>query len=174
MNRILSVVVNNRPGVLNRITGLFLRRDFNIQTLTVGASEIEGQSRMTIVLDVDDERTVEQVIKQLHKQIDVLKVSDITDMPMVARELALIKVNSPLQSRSELTALIEPFRASIIDVSRDTVTIQAVGSPDKLDALIFLLQPYGIKELARTGVTAFVREALPDAARIARQRSISI
>jgi acetolactate synthase-1/3 small subunit len=176
VNRILSVVVNNRSGVLNRITGLFLRRGFNIQSLTVGTSETEGQSRMTIVLDVDDERTAEQVIKQLHKQIDVLKVSDITDQPIVARELVLIRVNSPLQTRSELTALIEPFRASIIDVSRDTVTIQAVGSPEKVDALIFLLHPYGIKELARTGLTAFVRgtDVAAEAPRPYRNRVLSI
>ncbi|QSO54784.1 acetolactate synthase small subunit [Alicyclobacillus curvatus] len=157
MNRVFAVTVNNHTGVLNRITGLFLRRDFNIQSITVGATETEGISRMTIVLNVDDERVTEQVVKQLYKQIDVLKVQDITDIPTVARELVLIRVNSPLATRSELTTLIDPFRASIIDVSRDSVTIQAVGSPEKVEALIFLLQPYGIKELARTGVTAVQR-----------------
>jgi acetolactate synthase-1/3 small subunit len=157
MNRILTVIVNNRAGVLNRITGLFLRRNFNIQSITVGPTEIQGQSRMTMVLMGDEARTVEQVIKQLHKQIDVLKVNDITDLATVRRELALIKVNSPVQNRSEMTALIEPFRAAIIDVSRDTVSIQAVGTPEKVEALINLLHPYGIKELARTGVTAFLR-----------------
>ena len=174
MSRTLTVIVNNRTGVLNRITGLFLRRGFNIQSITVGPTETEDQSRMTIVLESDDERTVEQVTKQLHKQIDVLKVSDLTDLPTVARELVLIRVNSPLQSRSELIALIEPFRASIIDVSRESVTIQVAGSPEKVDVLIFLLQPYGIKELARTGVTAILRESGPEAARMARGRSMSI
>ncbi|MBX5437491.1 MAG: acetolactate synthase small subunit [Alicyclobacillaceae bacterium] len=158
MNRILTVIVNNHAGVLNRITGLFLRRGFNIQSITVGTTEVEDQSRMTIVIDADDPAVVEQVIKQLYKQIDVLKVTDITDMPMVARELALIRVNSPLSTRSEVTTLIEPFRASIIDVGRESVTIQATGHPDKIEALIALLRPYGIKELARTGVTAFTRD----------------
>ncbi|MCL6547840.1 MAG: acetolactate synthase small subunit [Alicyclobacillus sp.] len=158
MNRILTVIVNNHAGVLNRITGLFLRRGFNIQSITVGTTEVEDQSRMTIVIDADDPAVVEQVIKQLYKQIDVLKVTDITDMPMVARELALIRVNSPLSTRAEVTTLIEPFRASIIDVGRESVTIQATGHPDKIEALIALLRPYGIKELARTGVTAFTRD----------------
>ncbi|MCL6567192.1 MAG: acetolactate synthase small subunit [Acidobacteriia bacterium] len=157
-NRILTVIVNNRMGVLNRITGLFLKRGFNIQSITVGPTETEGLSRMTIVLNVDDERVVEQVVKQLHKQIDVLKVSDITDVPNVVRELVLIKVNSSVQNRAEITTLIEPFRASIIDVGRESVTVQATGRPEKLDALIALLRPYGIKELARTGITAFPRD----------------
>jgi acetolactate synthase-1/3 small subunit len=159
MNRILTVIVNNRMGVLNRITGLFLKRGFNIQSITVGTTETEGLSRMTIVLNVDDERVVEQVVKQLHKQIDVLKVSDITDVPHVARELLLIKVNSSPQNRAEITTLIEPFRASIIDVGRESVTVQATGRPEKLDALIALLRPYGIKELARTGITGFPRDS---------------
>jgi acetolactate synthase-1/3 small subunit len=158
-NRILTVIVNNRMGVLNRITGLFLKRGFNIQSITVGPTETEGLSRMTIVLNVDDERIVEQVVKQLHKQIDVLKVSDITDVPNVVRELVMIKVNSSVQNRAEITTLIEPFRASIIDVGRESVTVQATGRPEKLDALIALLRPYGIKELARTGITAFPRDS---------------
>jgi len=159
MNRVLTVLVNNHTGVLNRITGLFLRRGFNIQSITVGETEIADLSRMTIVLNADDERNVEQVIKQLHKQIDVLKVSDITDLPMVARELVLIRVNSPVATRAELSSLIEPFRASIIDVSRETVTVQATGDLGKIEALISLLRPYGIKDLARTGLTAFTRDS---------------
>ncbi|MCF8564946.1 acetolactate synthase small subunit [Alicyclobacillus tolerans] len=159
MNRVLTVIVNNQMGVLNRITGLFLRRGFNIQSITVGETETAGLSRMTIVINADDERNVEQVIKQLHKQIDVLKVSDITDVAMVARELVLIKVNSPLSTRAELNSLIDPFRASIIDVTRESVTVQATGDTDKIEALIALLRPYGIKELARTGLTAFTRDS---------------
>jgi acetolactate synthase-1/3 small subunit len=158
-NRILTVIVNNRMGVLNRITGLFLKRGFNIQSITVGPTETEGLSRMTIVLNVDDGRVIEQVVKQLHKQIDVLKVSDITNVPNVARELLLIKVNSSVQNRAEITTLIEPFRASIIDVGHESVTVQATGRPEKLDALIALLRPYGIKELARTGITVFPRDS---------------
>lgn len=158
MNRVLTVIVNNHAGVLNRITGLFLRRNFNIQSITVGETETAGLSRMTVVINADDERAVEQVIKQLHKQIDVLKVSDITDLPMVARELVLVRVNSPVSTRAELTSLIEPFRASIIDVSRESITVQATGDMSKIEALLALLRPYGIKDMARTGITAFTRD----------------
>jgi len=159
MNRILSVIVNNKPGVLNRITGLFLRKNFNIQSITVGPTEVEGLSRMTFVIKSEDSRIVEQVMKQLHKQIDVLKVSDITDSAVVARELVLIKVYSPAPQRAEVKHLIEPFRASILDVGRETITVEATGKSDKIEALIALLRPYGIKEMARTGLTAFTREA---------------
>lgn len=157
MRRILSVIVNDHLGVLNRITGLFLRRGFNIESITVGKTEQEGLSRMTIVVHVADERTIEQIVKQLHKQVDVIKVIDITTEPSVERELALIKVLSPVSKRAELTNLIEPFRASIIDVSLESVTVQATGHTEKIEALIELLRPYGIKELARTGVTAIKR-----------------
>ncbi|WP_067934628.1 acetolactate synthase small subunit [Alicyclobacillus kakegawensis] len=172
--RILNVVVNNRTGVLNRITGLFLKRGFNIQSLTVSPSEIDGQSRMTIVLATGDERIVEQVIKQLSKQIDVLKVQDITDQPIVARELVLIRVHSPIPTRAELTSLIEPFRASVIDVGRDSVTIEATGKPEKIDALLALLRPYGIKELARTGLTSMTRdsETVQEIARFAKSNAL--
>ncbi|CAM3688533.1 acetolactate synthase small subunit [Alicyclobacillus pomorum] len=159
MNRILSVIVNNRTGVLNRVTGLFLRRGFNIQSITVGTTETVELSRMTILLDVDSERDAEQVIKQLHKQIDVIKVFDITEQAIIARELVLIRVNSPLSTRAEVFTLIEPFRATVVDVTRESITIQATGHPDKIEALIGLLRPYGIKDIARTGVTAFAREA---------------
>ncbi|WAH38183.1 acetolactate synthase small subunit [Alicyclobacillus dauci] len=159
MNRIISVIVNNKAGVLNRMTALFMRKGFNIQNLTVGTTETPGLSRMTIVMSDTDETALEQVMKQLYKQIDVLKVTDLTDQPMVARELALIQVNSPLQQRATISSLIEPFRASIIDVGRDTITIQVTGKADKVEALIALLRPYGIKELARTGLTALPRDA---------------
>jgi acetolactate synthase-1/3 small subunit len=157
--RMFTVIVNDHPGVLNRVTGLFLRRGFNIHSIAVGTTENEGQSRMTIVLEVNDMAGAEQIMKQLYKQIDVLKVTDITEQPTVARELILVRVNSPLASRSELMTLIDPFRATVVDVSRDTVTIQATGDPDKVEALIHLIKPYGIKEMARTGVTAFTRDA---------------
>ncbi len=114
---------------------------------------------MTILLDVDSERDAEQVIKQLHKQIDVIKVFDITEQAIIARELVLIRVNSPLSTRAEVFTLIEPFRATVVDVTRESITIQATGHPDKIEALIGLLRPYGIKDIARTGVTAFAREA---------------
>ncbi len=121
MRRIITMTVNNRPGVLNRITGLFTKRHYNIESITVGHTEIEGISRMTFVVNVDDERTAEQIIKQLNKQIDVLKVNDITDQAIVARELALIKVAAPPPVRQEIYTLIEPFRASIVDVSKDSL-----------------------------------------------------
>lgn len=146
---------------MNRVTGLLLRRQFNIESISVGPTEMEGISKMTLVVEVEDEQKLEQVTKQLNKQIDVLKVSDITDKAIVARELALIKVSSTSQLRSEINGIIEPFRAAIIDVSRDSLAVQVTGKPDKIDALIELLRPYGIKELARTGLTAFLRGQQP-------------
>lgn len=157
MKRIVTATVLNQSGVLNRVTGLLSKRQFNIESISVGHSETEGISRMTFVVHVDDDSKIEQLIKQLNKQIDVLKVCDITDQAIVARELALIKVISNAQSRSEIGGLIEPFRASIIDVSKESITVQVTGDTDKVEALIDLLRPYGIKELARTGITAFPR-----------------
>lgn len=161
MKRIITATVQDRSGVLNRVTGLLLRRQFNIESISVGPTEMEGISKMTLVVEVEDEQKLEQVTKQLNKQIDVLKVSDITDKAIVARELALIKVSSTSQLRSEINGIIEPFRAAIIDVSRDSLAVQVTGKPDKIDALIELLRPYGIKELARTGMTAFLRGQQP-------------
>jgi len=158
MNRLLSVTVNNRPGVLHRITALFLRKGFNIQTMTIGALDSSDRSRMTIVLGDADDATIEQVTKQLHKQIDVLKVSDWTQQPVLVREVALIQVSSPLSKRAQLAAVIEPFRARIVDAGRETAMVEVVGGPDKVDALIDLLRPLGIIELARTGVTALTRD----------------
>ncbi|GGE43802.1 acetolactate synthase small subunit [Pullulanibacillus camelliae] len=157
MKRIVIAIVNNQSGVLNRVTGLMSKRRFNIESISVGRTETEGISRMTFVVDVKDEAQSEQLVKQLHKQIDVLKVWDITDQAIVARELVLIKVLSNPQIRSEINGIVEPFRASIIDVSRDSLTVQVTGDSDKVEALIELLRPYGIKELARTGITAFPR-----------------
>lgn len=157
MKRIVTATVNNHSGVLNRITGLLARRDYNIESITVGHTENPEISRMTFVVNVESESKAEQLMKQLNKQIDVIKVQDITDLPMVARELALIKVMSTPQVRSEISGLIEPFRSSIIDVSHDSMVIQVTGDTDKIEALIELLKPYGIKEIARTGTTAFTR-----------------
>lgn len=161
MKRIITATVQNRGGVLNRITGMLHKRQFNIDSISVGSSETEGISKMTFVVEVSDRQKLEQLTKQLNKQIDVIKVSDITEKAIVARELALIKVGSSSQSRSEIQGIIQPFRASIIDVSRDSLAIQVTGKPDKVDALITLLRPYGIKELTRTGVTAFLRGQQP-------------
>jgi acetolactate synthase-1/3 small subunit len=157
MKRIISLTVMNRPGVLNRITNLFSKRNYNIESISVGHTETEGISRITCVLQVDNDRIIEQITKQLNKQIDILKVQDITEQSIVARELALIKVLATPQTRNEIYTLIEPFRASIIDVSKDSLSIQITGESEKIEAFIELIKPYGIKELARTGTTAFPR-----------------
>ncbi|MDV3449233.1 acetolactate synthase small subunit [Bacillus safensis] len=158
MKRIIVLTVLNRSGVLNRITGLFTKRHYNIESITVGHSEIQDVSRITFVVHVDQEKDIEQLTKQLNKQIDVLKVTDITNQSIVQRELTLIKVVSAPASRMEITGVIEPFRASIVDVSRESVVIQVTGESSKIEALIELLKPYGIKEVARTGTTAFARD----------------
>lgn len=157
MKRIITCIVKNHGGVLNRITGMFSKRQFNIESITVGESESDGLAKMTFVVIVEDERKLEQLTKQLHKQIDVIKVNDITDKPVVARELALIKVTAGPQMRAEIQGIIEPFRGTVVDIGRDTMTIQVTGKTSKVDAFISLLKPYGIKEIARTGVTALLR-----------------
>ncbi|WP_017726685.1 acetolactate synthase small subunit [Halalkalibacterium ligniniphilum] len=157
MRRTITALVNNTSGVLNRITGLFARRHFNIESITVGVTENPAISRITFVVIVDSKDNIEQVIKQLNKQVDVLKVNDITDEAIVARELALIKIVATPQQRGEVAALVNPFRASIIDVGRESLTVQITGDHQKVEAFIDLLRPYGIKELARTGITAFKR-----------------
>ncbi|ETI70874.1 acetolactate synthase small subunit [Neobacillus vireti] len=161
MKRIITLTVQDRSGVLNRVTGLLQRRQFNIESISVGPTETEGISKMTLVVEIEDEQRLEQVTKQLNKQIDVLKVSDITDKAIVVRELALIKVASSSHLRSEINGIIDPFRASIIDVSKESLAVQITGRPEKIDALIELLRPYGIKEIARTGLTAFLRGYQP-------------
>jgi len=157
VKRIVTATVRNQSGVLNRITGVMARRQFNIESISVGHTESSHISRMTFVVHVENVQQVEQLIKQLHKQIDVLKVSDITEEAMIARELALIKVSTSIASRSELYSLIEPFRAAVIDVGKDSIVVQVTGTQEKVEALIELLRPYGLKEIARTGVTAFTR-----------------
>ena len=153
----LSVLVENRAGVLSRVTGLFSRRGFNIESLAVGTSEEEGTSRITIVVYGDD-REVEQVIKQLNKLIDVIKVSDLTERARVERELALIKVSAdPGGTRAEVMQIATIFRSQVIDVGSKTVTLEVTGDSDKIDALQRLLAPYGIRELYRTGRIAVLR-----------------
>lgn len=161
MKRIITITVQNRSGVLNRVTGMMHRRQFNIDSISVGETETPGISKMTLVVEVSDAQKIEQLTKQLNKQIDVIKVSDITDKAIVARELSLIKVNSSPQLSNEIQGLITPFRATVIDISKDSITVQVTGKPGKTDALIALLRPYGIKEIAKTGVTAFIRGHQP-------------
>ncbi|EUJ24458.1 acetolactate synthase small subunit [Listeria grandensis] len=159
MRRIITATVNNSSGVLNRITGVISRRQYNIDSISVGWTETANVSRITIVVHVDSLYEIEQVTKQLNKQIDVLKVSDITDDPHMERELALIKVNAPATTRAELNSIIEPFRATIIDVGKSSVVVQVAGTSEKVNAFVDSIRPYGIKQMARTGVTGFTRSA---------------
>ncbi|WP_127488956.1 acetolactate synthase small subunit [Paenibacillus ehimensis] len=152
----ISVLVNNQPGVLQRVSGLFGRRGFNIESITVGESEEKGLSRMVIVTTGDD-KTLEQISKQLYKLIDVIKVVDLSAHPMVARELALIKVNAEPSMRPEILGVVETFRAAIVDIGPSSLIVQVVGDSEKIEAMTELLKPYGIKELSRTGVTAMIR-----------------
>jgi len=152
----IAVLVNDQPGVLQRVSGLFGRRGFNIESITVGTSEEAGLSRMVIVTSGDD-KTLEQVTKQLYKIIDVIKVVDLSSNPMVGRELALIKVNAEPASRPEILGVVETFRAAVVDIGTHSLMVQVVGDSEKIDAMTELLKPYGIRELSRTGVTAMIR-----------------
>jgi len=153
----LSVLVENKPGVLSRVTGLFSRRGFNIESLAVGTCEEPDMSRITIVV-IGDDAKVEQVMKQLHKLIDVIKVSDLTENERVERELALIKVNAePGTSRAEVMQIASIFRAQIIDVGAKSVILQIIGDTEKIDALEKLLRQYGVRELVRTGRIGILR-----------------
>lgn len=154
--RTLVALMEDKPGVLSHVANLFRRRNYNIESLSVGHSETAGFSRMTVVVWGDD-AIVEQVIKQLYKVISVTKVSDISDDAAVVRELALIKVHAPSASRAEIKQLADIFRAQIIDVSHESMTVEITGTEDKVDSLINILRPFGIKELARTGRVAMVR-----------------
>ncbi len=152
----LSVLVENRSGVLSRVAGLFSRRGFNIDSLAVGVTENPEVSRMTIVVD-GDEYTVEQVSKQLNKLIDVIKIRALENTDSVSRELALIKVNATSSTRSEIVQIVEIFRAKIVDVSKNTLTVEISGSGDKVRALEDMLRQFGIKEIVRTGTIAIER-----------------
>lgn len=152
----ISVLVNDQPGVLQRVSGLFGRRGFNIESITVGQSEEIGLSRMVIVT-LGDQHTLEQIEKQLYKLIDVIKVVDLSSKPMVARELALIKVKAEPSERPEIMGVVETFRASVVDIGSTSLLVQVVGETQKIDAMIELLRPYGIKEISRTGITAMIR-----------------
>lgn len=152
----ISVLVNDQPGVLQRVAGLFGRRGFNIESITVGQSEEAGLSRMIIVTQGDD-KTLEQIEKQLYKLIDVIKVVNLSSRPMVARELALIKVKAEPAERPEIMGVVDTFRAAVVDIGTHSMIVQVVGDTEKIDAMIELLRPYGIRELSRTGVTAMIR-----------------
>lgn len=148
--------MEDRPGVLTRVTSLFRRRGFNIESLAVGHSETAGISRMTFVVD-GDERMVDQAVKQLEKQVDVTRVEDVTDQPVVVRELALIRVRTDNQTRAEIMQIVEVYRAQIVDIALDSLIIQVVGAEERIDSLLDLLSHYGIREMVRTGRVAITR-----------------
>ncbi len=156
MRHTLAVLVENTPGVLARVAGLFSRRGFNIDSLAVGRTENPDVSRMTIVVEGDD-RILEQVTKQLYKLIDVIKISDITADEYVDRELVLIKVSSDPGHRGEIMQVADIFRARIVDLGRKTITLECTGNDGKINAFEESLRPYGIKELVRTGKIAMLR-----------------
>ncbi len=156
MKHVLAVIVENKPGALTRVSGLFSRRGFNIENIAVGSTVTPGISRMTITVE-GSELLIEQVMKQLHKLINVIKVSNLSREPSVMRELMLIKVNAEAGSRSDIQQIVETFRGKVIDVSPDSMIIEVTGNDDKLEAIKLLLQNFGIKEIASTGKVALLR-----------------
>jgi acetolactate synthase-1/3 small subunit len=152
----LSVLVEDKPGVLARVASLFSRRGYNIQSLAVGATEQKDMSRMTIVVCVD-ESPLEQITKQLNKLINVIKIVEQDDDNSVSRELALIKVRADASTRGQVIEAVNLFRAKVVDVTTDSLTIEATGTPAKLEAFMRVLEPYGIRELAQSGVVSLSR-----------------
>ena len=158
MKRTLIAFMEDKPGVLNRVASLFRRRNFNIESLSVGHSETPGISRMTLVVDCDTEIQQEQVVKQFLKLVEVTKVIEaVTPEQAVHRELALVKVSATMETRPSIIQLVDVFRAQVIDVSATSLTIEITDTEDRVDSLISLLRPFGIKDLARTGRVAMLR-----------------
>jgi len=154
---IISAIVEHKPGVLYSVSNMFRRRGFNIETITVGAAEQKDLARMTITIN-GDERTVEQVIKQLNKLIDVIKVSILDPGSTVTRELALVKVNTlNARVRSDVINYTEIFKGHVVDVAHDSLIVEITGDSEKINAFIELMRPFGVKEIARTGITALPR-----------------
>jgi acetolactate synthase I/III small subunit len=156
MHNTLIVYVEDTPGVLNRVASLCRRRGFNIDSLTVGRTEVPGLSRMTIVVDADD-GGARRLVAQLSKLIPVARVENITDSPSVARDLAVIKVAADAATRTHILQLVETFRAHVVDVAPDSLVIEITGGEDKIDGLLEVLRPYGVLEMARTGRVAMRR-----------------
>ena len=156
MKHTLSVLVEDESGALSRIAGLFARRGFNIDSLAVGPAETNGHSRLTMVVE-GDEHTLQQMSKQLDKLVNVLQVLDLSQLPAVERELMLMKVSAPSERRSAILELVQVFRAKVVDVADNALTLEVVGDPGKLVALESLMAPYGILEIARTGKVALER-----------------
>ena len=160
MEHTLVVLVEDKPGVLNRVASLFRRRAFNIESLAVGHTEQPGISRMTIVID-GEQTNVERVTANLYKLVNVIQVADLAGMPAVSRDLALIKVNVNAANRSEVMQLVEVFRSRIVDVANDSLIIEITGDEDKINSFVDVLLPFGILEMVRTGVVAMGRGVTP-------------
>ena len=156
MKHKVAVLVENNPGVLAKVANLFSRRGYNIDSLVVSDTEDKAISRMTIVVD-GDERTIEQVTKQLHKLVDVIKVNDLTNDDTVCRQLLLVRVAADRDTRGEIIQLMDIFRAIIIDIGRRSLIIEATGDESKIEAILKSLQPFGIQEIVKTGISAMVR-----------------
>jgi len=154
---IVSAIVEHRPGVLFRVSNLFRRRGFNIQSISVGPTEKKELARITITVG-GDEKLVEQIVKQLRKLVEVVKVSILNPKNTVVRELALVKVIAPdYRAKTDIINYAEIFKGRVVDVSHKSLTVEVTGDPDKIDAFINIVKPYGIKEIARTGITALPR-----------------
>ena len=160
MEHTLVVLVEDKPGVLNRVASLLRRRAFNIESLTVGHTEQPGTSRMTIVMD-GDQTNVERVTANLYKLVNVLQVADLVEIPAVSRDLALIKVGVNATNRSEVMQLVEVFRSRIVDVANDSLIVEITGDEDKINSFVEVLRPFGILEMVRTGLVAMARGVSP-------------
>jgi acetolactate synthase I/III small subunit len=169
----LSVLVENKPGVLTRIAGMFARRGYNIHSLAVGPTDDERVSRLTLVVGTEAVQ-LEQIIKQLNKLVHVLKILELDPEESVERELQLIKVAADPATRSQIIELADVFRAKIVDVAHDAITIEAAGNPGKLEAMAELLEPYGIRELVRSGTIALARgsRSITDGSKLRMQRVV--
>ena len=161
MKHTISVLVENKFGVLARVAGMFSAKGYNIESLSVGETTDPEVSRMTLIVS-GDEMIVEQIIKQLRRLIDIIKVSDLTDRTYIEREMVLLKVNAEPATRSELLNIVDIFRGKIVDVSLKEFTVELTGEEGKIDALITMLTPFGIKEIARTGKVAMLRGLQPN------------
>jgi acetolactate synthase-1/3 small subunit len=154
----LVALMENKPGVLNRVASLFRQRGFNIESLTVSQTDTPGISRMTIVVD-GNTTNVEQVIKQLYKLIEVTKVTEVTHDPHISRELALIKVSTSNNRRAEVLQLVDVYKGVVVDIAADSVTAEVTGPREKIDSIVNVMRPFGIKEMVRTGIIAMARGA---------------
>lgn len=161
MKHTLAVLVENRPGVLTHISGLISRRAFNIESIAAGYTEEEDTTRITVVVQADNEMELEQVVNQLSKLIDVIKITNLTETDSIQRELALIKVKASADTRSDIVDIVDIFRAKIVDVNRETMVIELTGEETKIDALCEVLKDHGIIEIVRTGKVALSRGPIP-------------